>query len=236
MAYADKAANMNVRKLQSNLTRTLESCLRTSKRWRRSSGRDHLFAVSSTRDPRKLYGSAWHLVRRATLMRIESAPDRRYDRKFKPLGNGRRKELVHGAQMKGWDAPPAPPPPLVLPYFVPNFAEDEAVSPATKRHSICFFGTATNSLRRRAVLALKHTHGAILELGSRRPFNASEQATDVERQRMVHSRRTLRECKLCLVPAGEHKFCCLSIESSHLPPDGACASTRSCYLSYRVVL
>ena len=63
LAYADKSARPRVRNLQINATRTLRSCLRESPWHRRQHGRDHVAAISSTRDPKKLFGDAWPLVR-----------------------------------------------------------------------------------------------------------------------------------------------------------------------------
>ena len=70
----------------------------------------------------------FHSPFRSILLRIEAA-DPRY---------AKRGKLRTGSQ-------------LVLPYFVPRFADDDRVSPSSKSHSVCFFGTATNPLRRPAV-------------------------------------------------------------------------------------
>ena len=121
--------------------------------------------LSSTRDPQVLYGAAWPLVSRALLLRIEAA-----DRRF-----GDRGLLRKSGQ-------------LVIPYYVPLFDEDHAVRRADKRHSVCFlgsdsnpnsttnpnpdpnpnqvcfFGSDTNGLRRRALHALRNVPGAVLHL------------------------------------------------------------------------
>ena len=182
LAYADRKAGRRVRRMQANLTASLERCLRLSKSWRRSGGLDHLVAISSTRDPRKLYGGAWPLLRRGVLLRIE-AVDHRYRRG--PRAN-----------------PNAAVASLVVPYFVPHFEEDDAVSAATKRHSVCFFGSSTNTARRRVLNALRSVPGSMLALNSFAHFNPSDGAQRDERRRTRLTRRTLRQCKLCLVPAG----------------------------------
>ena len=227
LAYADKVASKAVRKLQANLTGTLETCLRTSDAWQRNKGKDHLVAISSTRDPKKLFGRTWPLLKRSLLVRIEAAPDRRYDRRAAarlPIGAGRRGEGTGGGggawrqrgrrlrrsrRIGGGDSggdggvgTGGSAPPLVLPYYVPNFPEDERVRADEKTRSVCFFGTATHPLRRQAVQALKHVEGATLSLGSKADFNSSGDARDGERQRTLSTRRQLRQCKLCLVPAG----------------------------------
>lgn len=180
LAYADKKASRRVRRLQANLTSTLAECLRSSAAWKRAAGRDHFVAMSSTRDPRKLYGEAWPLLKHAVLVRIEAAPDRRYQRKLA------RKDDAH----------------IVLPYFVPNFAEDDRVARALKRYPVCFFGTATHPSRRRALRALRHVEGARLHMAAKAAFDPSLDATTSERMRTAETRRAMRQCKLCLVPAG----------------------------------
>ena len=217
LAYADKVASRAVRRMQANLTSTLAACLRASPSWRASEGRDHMVAISSTRDPRKLFGRAWPLLRRAVQLRIE-AVDHRYERKRRPAAEAY----------------------AVLPYYVPHFAEDDAVVPAAKTHSVrpsparrpepqprqspdtnppsnptarpapcartaqvCFFGSATNGgLRKRALKALGRVPGAMLRLTSFQHFNGSTDALDAQRRRTAGTRRALRSCKLCLVPAG----------------------------------
>ena len=135
---------------------------------------------------------------RSILLRIEAA-DPRY---------AKRGKLRVGAQ-------------LVLPYFVPRFADDDAITPSSKLHSVCFFGTATNPLRRRAITALRHAPHSRFQLGRHRDFNGSRSALVAERLRTVSSRQVhtvtyrvaerirtissrqeLRRCKFCLVPAG----------------------------------
>lgn len=203
LAYADKVASKTVRRLQANLTDTLAACLRGSAAFRRSAGHDHLVAISSTRDPKKLFGAAWMLLKRAMLLRVEAAPDRRYEHQ----GSGRRlsqggssRRARRAAKRTKRDSTP---PLLVLPYYVPNFADDENVSKASKTSSVCFFGTATNPTRRQALEALRAVPGAMLQLGSKAPgIGGSESKRESERQRNQATRRMLRQCKLCLVPAG----------------------------------
>jgi hypothetical protein len=203
LAYADKVASKTVRRLQANLTDTLAACLRGSAAFRRSAGHDHLVAISSTRDPKKLFGAAWMLLKRAMLLRIEAAPDRRYEHQ----GSGRRlsqggssRRARRAAKRTKRDSTP---PLLVLPYYVPNFADDENVSKVSKTSSVCFFGTATNPTRRQALEALRAVPGAMLQLGSKAPgIGGSESERESERQRNQATRRMLRQCKLCLVPAG----------------------------------
>ena len=203
LAYADKVASKAVRRLQANLTDTLAACLRGSAAFGRSAGHDHLVAISSTRDPERLFGAAWALLKRAMLLRIEATPDRRYERQ----GNGRRLSQGGSSRRARRAAKRTKrnitPPPLVLPYYVPNFAHDENVSKASKTRSVCFYGTATNPTRRLALEALRAVPGAMLQLGSKAPgIGASESERESERRRTQTTRRTLRQCKLCLVPAG----------------------------------
>jgi hypothetical protein len=112
LAYADGSATDAVRRAQANLTASLASCLRASPAWRRSGGRDHLVAISSTRSPAKLFGAAWPLLRSAVLLPIE-AHDRRY----------RSMLQLHAL--------------LVIPYYVPHFREDDEVGRGSKRHPVC---------------------------------------------------------------------------------------------------
>ena len=115
---------------------------------------------------------------------------------------------------------------LVVPYYVPLFAEDHAVRLADKRHSVCFFGSDTNGLRRRALHALRRVPDTMLRLadGPAGPAAAVEERSGggggaaaarvarkaqrkagrrhAERRRTLASRVALRACKLCLVPAG----------------------------------
>ena len=205
LTYADRKATHAQRALALNATATLAACLRASPWWRRGSGKDHLAVLSSTRDPQVLYGAAWPLVRRAILLRIEAA-----DRRF-----GERGLLRKAGQ-------------LVIPYYVPLFTEDHAVRRADKRHSVCFFGSDTNGLRRRALHALRNVPGAVLRLdslegpattadergggggggGGSAAGKAARKAArkagrrHAERRRTLASRVALRACKLCLVPAG----------------------------------
>ena len=192
LAYPDRKASGAQRAFRDNATATLSRCLRASRWWRRSGGKDHLAVVSSTRDPERLFGAAWPPLRKAILLRIEAS-----DRRFGERGVLRRHDQ------------------LVLPYYVPMFAEDHAVAPAAKRHSVCFFGSDTNGLRRRAIKALRGVPHAQLRLsdaaetsfgggaaggGSKAARKAGRR--QAERRRVVASRGALRECKLCLVPAG----------------------------------
>ena len=99
---------------------------------------------------------------------------------------------------------------------------------ADKRHSVCFFGSDTNGLRRRALHALRNVPGAVLHLdslegpattadergggggggGGSAAGKAARKAArkagrrHAERRRTLASRVALRACKLCLVPAG----------------------------------
>ena len=215
LAYADRQASGRTRQLQRDLTHTLDECLGASAAWRRSGGRDHMVALSSTRDPRKLFGEAWSRLKRALHLRIEAADDVRYHRRLRgPAGVARRR-------------------PVVLPYYVPHFAEDEEVTAAGKKHSVCFFGTATNPVRRRALLALRRVPGAMLQLGSAGFFNKSEDAQRDERRRTLDSRRALRHCKLCLVPAGITPSRCASTDACaeavcRLPCSCQRLCTRTC--------
>ena len=192
LAYPDRKASGEQRAFRDNATATLGRCLRSSRWWRRSGGRDHLAVISSTRDPERLFGAAWPPLRKAILLRIEAS-----DRRFGERGVPQRRDQ------------------LVLPYYVPMFAEDHAVTPADKRHSVCFFGSDTNHLRRRAIKALRGVPHAQLRLsdsaetsfggdaaggGSKAARKAGRR--QAERRRTVASRSALRECKLCLVPAG----------------------------------
>jgi hypothetical protein len=202
LTYADRKATHAQRALALNATATLAACLRASPWWRRGGGKDHLAVLSSTRDPQVLYGAAWPLVRRAILLRIEAA-----DRRF-----GERGLLRKAGQ-------------LVIPYYVPLFEEEHAVRRADKRHSVCFFGSDTNGLRRRALHALRNVPGAVLHLdslegpaptaderggggGGSAAVKAARKAArkagrrHAERRRTLASRVALRACKLCLVPAG----------------------------------
>ena len=77
LLYADKKASAAQRAFAANATASLAGCLRASRWWQRSRGKDHLAVLSSTRDPQVLYGAAWPLVQRALLLRIE-ASDRRF--------------------------------------------------------------------------------------------------------------------------------------------------------------
>ena len=88
----------------------------------------------------------------------------------------------------------------MVPYFVPNFVEDEAVEASTKRFPICFFGSSTNSVRRRAIKALSRVPGAMLSMTAFTSFNSDARQT--ERARTLATRAKLRQCKFCLVPAG----------------------------------
>lgn len=78
----------------------------------------------------KLFKKAWPLVRRSILLRIEAA-DSRYSTDGAATRRGKAAKST-----------------LVVPYFVPNFNEDEAIDAASKQHTVCFFGSATNSVRK----------------------------------------------------------------------------------------
>ena len=179
MLYADRVAPASARALQRNATRVLRNCLATSAHYRRSHGRDHIATLSSTRDPKKLFGEAWTLLRRSLLLRIEAA-DNRYQQ---------RGRLQPASQ-------------LVMPYFVPRYAADDASPAVSKTHSVCFFGTATNPLRRHAIKALRGVGGARLSLARSGGYDGSRSARLAENQRTASTREELRRCKLCLVPAG----------------------------------
>ena len=56
--------------------RALAGCLAASPAWRRSKGRDHVAVVSSTRDPKKLFGDGWTYLKRGVTLRIEASDDR----------------------------------------------------------------------------------------------------------------------------------------------------------------
>ena len=60
----------------------------------------------------------------------------------------------------------------------------------------------TRHPRRRAVTALRHVPHTRFQLGRHRDFNGSLSAISFERRRTASSRRELRRCKFCLVPAG----------------------------------
>ena len=211
LAYADKKATKRIRRLQHNLTGALYACLRHSPWWRRSRGRDHFASVSSTRNPEKLFGEAWPLLKRAVLLRIEAADDR-YRGKASAAtrvhrirrGDVYQRRHAHGRRLGHAisDGALADAATLVVPYYVPHFAEDDNVSPASKRNTVCFFGSATNSVRRRAVAALSRLPGTVLALAAAEHFNASTDARNFERRRTLATRHKLRRCKLCLVPAG----------------------------------
>lgn len=195
LAYADKVASRGVRRQQANLTQTLHACLRASPWWRRSRGTDHVVAISSTRDPRKLFGAAWPQLRRAITLMIDTA-----DARYPVRGDGRAGRSHRGGTGTTHEGEGGSR--VTLPYFVPHFAEDDGVDAAAKEHSICFFGSTTHPVRRRALQALAHVPGARLQLSTFRHFNGSERARQGERERTLSTRATLRRCKLCLVPAG----------------------------------
>ena len=210
LAYADKRASKRTRRMQKNLTSALASCLRSSRWWQRARGRDHFTLISSTRNPTKLFGDAWPLLKHATILKIEAA-DERYTatrsaaalsrraarrRKRTPgrqLGDGGGVGVAHAAgEGEG----------IVIPYYVPHFAGDDWVAPALKRHSVCFFGSATNGVRRRAVAELARVPDAVMALSAMEHFNRSVDARLMERRRTLQTRHRMRKCKLCLVPAG----------------------------------
>ena len=241
LAYADKTATKRIRKMQLNLTASLHECLRASPWWQRGRGRDHVALISSTRNPRKLYGDAWPLLKRSILMRIEAA-DRRYDnvkrakqkvmppwmlanrpssrnnwvdyaRRPMDRGRGLLEMAAPAGDDRGWlgrrladdhgdSSSFSPSAPLVVPYYVPHFPGDDKITPSTKKHSICFFGSATNGIRKRAIAALESTPDAVLTLATFAAHNGSADARVAERRRTLLTRHRLRKCKLCLVPAG----------------------------------
>ena len=220
LAYADKKASKHVRRLQHNITSALYTCLRHSTWWRRSRGRDHFASMSSTRDPKKLFGDAWPLLKRGVMLRIEAADERYRGTSKSAVARANRIALVgrrrrhspgrsHArspgrslGRADSSDEALAASGTLVVPYYVPHFAADDAVRPTDKRHSVCFFGSATNRIRRQAVAALSRLPDAALALAAAERFNASADARSFERRRTLATRHRLRKCKLCLVPAG----------------------------------
>lgn len=152
LAYADKKANRYVRTLQRNLTTSLATCLRRSPAWRQHKGRDHFAIISSTRDPKKLFGDAWTYLKRGVTLRIEavdnryaSSRERRRPRLHSPYEHAaRRRERAPGRRLKGGhgrsrdhhdhgglrgdghgDGPAADASTMVIPYYVPHFAADD---------------------------------------------------------------------------------------------------------------
>ena len=200
LAYANKASPPSEFAAQRALTDALARCLTASPWYRRSRGADHLSTISSTRDPAQLYGAAWPLVQKGLVLRIDN--DVRYG----------ARGMVRSADGQG----------LVLPYYVPSFVEDEAAAAgggaggaAARPHSVCFFGSDTNPLRRAALRALSSVSRTRLQLvpkeGARRQqrfggphigLNASARAVVEARALTARSRRAMRGCQLCLVPAG----------------------------------
>ena len=259
LAYADKVASKRVRRLQRNLTDSLARCLDASQHWRASQGRDHFVILSSTRDPRKLFGKAWAMLSDSVLLRIDSA-DFRYGNVFSgggkhALRHSRRSSSSSGgggrvatsvrrlgtvdpaasaAMARQWTASghgvrgsdPSQTfggSPLarrsggdggggnggggsgntiVIPYYVPHFAEDAAITKGSKRVDVCFFGSATNRVRKRAIAALSGFPNVALGLSEKRSFDAAANVVQGERRQTLRTRSRLRKCKFCLVPAG----------------------------------
>ena len=276
LAYADKVATKRVRRLQKNLTGTLARCLADSPHWQASRGRDHFVTMSSTRDPRKLFGPAWPMLADAVLLRIDNA-DFRYGNLFGGSGGGggggggggrkrrrgehafaekrqqrrrrgRRAAESHGGGGGGGSgsdngggdngggsggsggsgggasvgrAPSIPAgsgagrrlggggdgdggggSTIVIPYYVPHYPEEAAIRPAQKRYDVCFFGSATNKVRKRALAALRGVPNTALALSGKASFDAAVDVVQSERRRTLRTRVILRQCKLCLVPAG----------------------------------
>jgi hypothetical protein len=82
LAYpGDRTGSAAQRSMHKKLTSGLTKCLRRSRAWQRSKGADHVVALSSTRDPRRLFGPAWPLLRSAYVLRVEGA-----DKRFKDRG------------------------------------------------------------------------------------------------------------------------------------------------------
>ena len=117
---------------------------------------------------------------------------------------------------------------------------------------VCFFGSDTNGLRRRALHALRNVPGAVLHLdslegpattadergggggsgGGSAAGKAARKAArkagrrHAERRRTLASRVALRACKLCLVPAG--------ITASSRRFYEACARSGGCWVAVAV--
>ena len=123
----DKAAGAQ-RAQHARFTSALASCLGRSPHWLRSNGTDHVAVLSSTRDPGRLFGPAWPMLRDGLLLRVEGA-DRRHA----------KRGLVSAARH------------VIMPYFVPHFAEDDAASAdrkARKKARRHLSVRATRSMRR----------------------------------------------------------------------------------------
>ena len=67
-----------MRSPQRTLLTALLDGLRGSRYWRRAAGRDHLFAVSSTRPLEDVFKHAWPLVRGSILLKAELGSRRRH--------------------------------------------------------------------------------------------------------------------------------------------------------------
>ena len=203
LAYANKASPPSEFAAQRALTDALARCLTASPWYRRSRGADHLSTISSTRDPAQLYGAAWPLVQKGLVLRIDN--DVRYG----------ARGMVRSADGQG----------LVLPYYVPSFVEDEAAAAAAARRRRRRRGGAAalgvllrlghQPAAARALRALSSVSRTRLQLvpkeGARRQqrfggphigLNASARAVVEARALTARSRRAMRGCQLCLVPAG----------------------------------
>ena len=161
---------------QRDMIATLRAGLLASPHWRRSGGRDHLIAVSSTRPLEELFRSSHALVQRAVLLKIE-------------LADGRHPERASTRRAPNH---------VALPYFVPWLADDDASLGAARPHSVCLEASNHGKLRGRVFRALRgfpHAH-------VKPPLESARAPWRLTRRLLCASRARMRQCKFCLVPGG----------------------------------